>query len=256
MAPPLINPALNLEWLLQNTSGKGVDVAVIDSGIDPCHPDLAGRIVRSCVVESDAVHGAMACREIDTHQSSDSFGHGTAVAGVIAAIAPQAGIISVKVLNQYNAFTGEAIIEGIRWALDQRIKLINISLGVIKKQWVPALFELCERAYEQETIMVVSKKNFGPPGWPAAFSSVISVDRAEFADRYDFAFNNKSLIEFDANGSEITVAVPGGGYAIQTGTSFATPVITALTALMLEHYPGLLCVEAKSFLKAIAIEWR
>lgn len=249
---PLINPEITIDWLVRNATGKGLEVAVVDSGVDPHHPDLTGKISRSCLVEKDA-EGQVICQEIAVADSVDNFGHGTAVAGIITDIAPDAKIINIKVLNQYNACTGDVLIEGIKWALDQDIKLINMSLATIKSQWVQPLFELCERAYTQDAILVVSRRNMGPLGCPAMFSSVVSVERGEFASKYQTRFKTGNLIECDASGTEITVPAPGGGYVKQTGTSFATPHVAGLIALMLEIWPGMVSPEVKALLKSLSL---
>jgi subtilisin len=248
---PFINPKLTREWLLANSSGAGVEVAVIDSGVDASHPDLEGKVTRCCTIGRNG-EGALECTEAPGTESTDSYGHGTAVAGIITELAPDAGIVSVKVLNEYNSCTGDVLIEGIKWALDRDIKLINMSLATSKKQFAPRIFKLCEQAYVQEAIIVASKRNFGDLGFPAMFSSVISVDRADFEDKYGLSFMPRSLIEYEARGTRIRAAAPDKGYAERTGTSFATPHVTGMVALLLSVIPGLLAVEAKAILKSMA----
>ncbi len=248
---PIINPELTPRWLRNNSSGKGVQVAVIDSGVDGRHPDLKGKIKRSCMVKKNA-NGEIDCTEIPVEASVDSFGHGTAVAGIICDLAPDAEIINVKVLNEYNACTGDILIEGVKWALDQEIKLINMSLATSKRQWIPDLNRLCEQAYVQHSIIVASRRNVGDLGCPAMFSSVISVDREDYEDKYQVCFRPRNMIEYDARGTEIKVLAPGGGYAVQTGTSFATPHVCGMVALMLQIFPDMLGVEAKALLKSFS----
>jgi subtilisin len=248
----IINPDITLEWLRKNSTGKGVRVAVIDSGIDPGHAALSSRIIRSCKIVK--VEGKNKVVEFPVEESIDSFGHGTGVAGIIADLAPDVELVNVKVLNQYRRCTGNALIDGIKWALDQNIKLINMSLTTIERQWARGLFELCEQAYVQDAIIVVSRRNHGPLGWPAIFSSVISVEMGQdFFEKFQIRYKNGNLIECDGNGNQVKVPAPGGGYSIQTGTSFATPHITGIIALMLEKWPDLLSVEVKSLLKAISL---
>ncbi|PLX92744.1 MAG: serine protease [Desulfuromonas sp.] len=247
---PLISPELSLEALRQQSTGKGVQVAVIDSGIDPHHPDLSGKVVRSCVVSKE--DGAVVCREIDPLESTDDFGHGTAVGGIITALAPAAELVTVRVLNEYNACSGEILIAGIRWALEQNIKLINMSLATLKEKFFPELFYLCEQAYQQDAILVVSRRNLGDMGCPAMFSSVISVERGEIAEPYGLHYKTGNLIECDAFGTRVRTLAPGGGYVEQTGTSFAAPHVTGFIALMVELWPDLLAVEAKTLLKAFS----
>jgi len=251
MITPLINPNITFERLRDESTGKGVQVAVIDSGIDPHHPELKGKVIRSCVVNKDP-DGQIACKEIAPEESTDDFGHGTAVAGIISALAPDAELVNVRVLNEYNSCGGDVLIAGIRWALEQNIKLINMSLATLKEKFFPELFQLCEKAYVQNSILVVSRRNLGGMGCPAMFSSVISVERGEIEERYGLNYKTANLIECDAFGTRVRALAPGGGYVEQTGTSFATPHVTGFVALMLEKWPEMITAEAKALLKAFS----
>lgn len=250
MPPSFLNPELTIEWLRANATGAGVEVAVIDSGIDVTHPKLAGKVKQACRVTNTA--GPVCAAEIHLAESHDVFGHGTGVAGIICDIAPDAEIINIEVLNQYNNSTGENLLAGLSWALEKKIKLINMSVATIKKELTIPLFELCEQAYSQDTILVVSRRNSGPVGWPALFSSVISVEIGNFYEKFKTIYKNANLIECDGCGSKVRVAMPGARYALQTGTSFATPHVTGIVALMLQIWPTLLPVEAKTLIKAIS----
>ena len=249
----IINPDLTLDWLVSHSTGKGVQVAVIDSGVDASHPDLKGKVKRACVIKKTK-EGTIECKEIPGEDSVDSYGHGTAVSGIITDLAPDAEIINVKVLNEYNSCTGDVLIQGIKWALDQNIKLINMSLATSKERYIPTIFKLCEQAYVQNSIIVASRRNFGDLGCPAMFSSVISVDREDFDDKYAIHFNLHSLIEYDARGTKVKVPAPGGGYAETTGTSFATPHITGIVALLLQVIPDLIPIEIKAILKHLSFK--
>jgi subtilisin family serine protease len=251
----IINPELTIEWVRGTLSGKGVSVAIIDSGIEAGHPAMAGRVARGCEV-AKGDNGEICCRERPGPECVDCYGHGTSVAGAVLGLAPSADLVSVRVLDQYNACTGHELIAGLRWALDQRIKLINMSLATSKKEFVPGLYELCEQAYNQDTIIVASKRNFGDLGWPAIFSSVISVDRESFPENYWVRYYPKSIIDFGASGTGVRLPTLHGGYALVTGTSFATPHVTGMIALLLEAFPNLLPSEAKTILKSLSIRAR
>ena len=95
---PIITASLTFEWLIANSTGKNVTAAVIDSGVDAKHPDLQGKVSRACIVKQrdDAV---IVCDEIPGADSFDSYGHGTAVAGIITNLAPDAEIVNIKILK-------------------------------------------------------------------------------------------------------------------------------------------------------------
>jgi subtilisin family serine protease len=161
-------------------------------------------------------------------------------------------LVSVKVLDDYNSCTGDVLIAGLKWALDQKIRLLNMSLATSKPAYVRQLFALCERAYVQNSIIVAARRNFGDQGCPAMFSSVLSVDREKYVDKLRVHYRPNNMIEFDARGTQIKVLAPGGGYAIHTGTSFATPHVCGMVALLMERFPRLTAVEAKSALMAFS----
>lgn len=251
MNVPLLNPRLSLKWLASHASGRGIEVAVIDSGIDASHPRLAGHVSRGCTVTKNN-RGEIVIREVEARNNRDNYGHGTAVAGIIADLAPAARLVSVKVLDDYNSCSGDVLIAGLKWALDQNIRLLNMSLTTSKPSSVPQLLALCERAYVQNSIIVAARRNFGDMGCPAMFSSVLSVDREQYVEKLRVHYRPHNMIEFDARGTQIKVLAPGGGYAIQTGTSFATPHVCGMVALLLERFPLLTGPEVKSALMAFS----
>lgn len=240
-----------MRWLAANSRGRGVEIAVIDSGIDGRHPELAGRVKDGCSVAKDS-RGNIVIRETAARKCVDPFGHGTAVAGIITDLAPNAKVVSVKVLDDYNSCTGDIMIAGLKWALDRQFRVINMSLTTSKPLWIPKLQELCEQAHVQNSIIVAARRNFGDFGCPARFTSVISVDRQDYVDKLRIHYRPKDVIQFEARGTGIKVLAPGGRHAIQTGTSFATPHVAGMVALLLELFPHLTAVEAKAALKAFS----
>jgi subtilisin len=105
----------------------------------------------------------------------------------------------------------------------------------------------------QNSIIVTSRRNFGEFGCPAMFSSVISVDRGDFDNKYQYRYRPRNVIQYEARGTNVEVLAPQAGYARQTGTSFATPHITGIVALLMQVFPGMLGVEAKTILKAMQL---
>ena len=251
---PILLASITLDSILASTSGSAVRVAVLDSGVDSQHPALMGRVHRACVVEGGG--SLPVVREISPDDATDIFssGHGTCVAGIIAQIAPGASLTSVQVLDESNRGSGKEMLAGLEWALENGYKLINLSLSIPSRNFLllEPLFKLCERAYEQEAIIVASRKNGQRLGMPAKFSSVIAVGEATTTDRHYLRFLEKSLIEFLARGVDVEVAVPGGTTAVRTGTSFAAPHVTGICARILEQFPGIRPYEVKTVLGALA----
>ncbi len=250
-AVSIIDPLLTVDWLISHSTGKAVEVAVVDSGIDASHPALRGKVKRACIVH-DRGGGRIEYEEIPGEKSYDSFGHGSGVAGIILDIAPDVELISVKVLGESNSGSGEALIAGIRWALNQNIKLVNMSLATSKKKFIPDLLDLCEQAYTQDAILVAAKRNFGDFGYPAMFSSVISVDREALEDKYRIIHYPGRRIEYGARGENVEIAQLDGTYGLSSGTSFATPHVTAMAALLLSVFPGMRTCQLKAVLDAFS----
>ncbi len=227
-----------------------VEVAVIDSGVDATHPDLAGRVVSQWTVEGET--GQLAVQPLDTGINNDTFGHGTAVAGIIARIAPNARIHDIRVLDARNKGDPTASLVAFRHVLAKRQRLVNMSLAIPASQREP-LYKLCESAYQRNQVVVAAKRNVPvtDEGLPAEFSSVISIDNFQVPE-LSIRFIETGLIEFATLGNELTVPAPGGGYTVKTGTSFATPTVTAMCCLFLGRWPDLRQFELKTILKARA----
>jgi len=250
MTMRLVNSAITFDWLSRHFDGAGSRIAVVDSGIDARHAELSGSVVDAVSLSEEDM--GIALRPLAADACNDGFGHGTAVASVIRSIAPGAELVDVRVLNEFNACSGEVLIAGLRWCIDQGLPLVNVSLATIKAKYRLELIDLCEKAYTQGTILVASKRNFGPIGFPAEFSNVISVDRESYPELYRVNFRPRDQVEFDARGVNIRVAAPGGGYTEMTGTSFATPHVTAYCALLRQAFPDILPFELKAVLKKLS----
>lgn len=229
-----------------------VKVAVIDSGIDATHERCLGRVEKSWLYRSD---GSGHFTEVSgLPVNNDRGGHGTAVAGIICAIAPNASIIDIGVLDEHGVSNGASLIEAMRLALRSGARIINMSLNCIRK-YKYELNELCEEAYRNGQIVVAAKRNIplvDDLGFPAEITSCISVDLCGKGNPYDFSYTGTPPIEFAAHGESILAPKSGGGYIYLSGTSFATPIISAMIALMLGKHPNLTVFEIKALLKYFA----
>lgn len=232
---------------------EGVLVALLDTGVDATHPDIKGRIIEAYRVESkDDAYELTGC---DIASNNDAFGHGTAVAGIISKIAPNTNIIDIRILDSENKGSGAALIEGLSFAINKGARLINMSLAA-KARFSPQLFNLTETAYQNNQIIVAAKRNLPFPDWglPAEFSSVISVDNEDLPNFFNFFYKPNHLIEYAAKGQSVVAPAPGGGYKSQTGTSFATPVITGICSLLVGACPDIKPFEIKTILKALSFQ--
>lgn len=239
---------LSLSPDLKNLTGKAVSVAVIDSGIDENHPDLKGKIFESVEARRDYKKIVF-----EQTESGDSSGHGTACAGIITKIAPDASLYSIKVLGESGFGDGHAFLAGLEYAIKNQIKIINLSLGTTKPQFFSPLHDLIDRAYQAGCIVVAAANNLPQPSFPSVFSSsLISVSKNEETDAWKFGFRYGEIIELTAPGVNIKTAWLGGGYRTLTGNSFACPHISGIIALLLESDPQLTPFEVKSILYTLA----
>ena len=235
-------------WKL--ATGKGVSIAVVDSGIDTTHADLQGKVKES--VEAHAINKRVTFEPSD---AGDSAGHGTACAGIISRIAPDAEFYSIKVLGAGGLGDGIAFLAGLEYAVKNKYQIINLSLGTTKPQFFVPLHDLLDRAYQAGCIVVAAANNLPQPSFPSVFSSsLISVSKHEDHDPFNFGFRYGEVIELTAPGVNIRTAWLNNSYKSLTGNSFACPHIVAVIALLLEKHPQLTPFQVKSALYAIAQE--
>lgn len=249
----MLAKVLAADWRqLRERRLEPVAVAVLDSGIDATHKDLMGRIAGAATVEEETGSPPVV-REVPVGVNNDCYGHGTAVAGIIAAVAPNARLFDLKVLTGRNTGSTGGLLAGFRHALTQPWRLFNLSVAAepsIQRE----LSQLCEQAYYQNQVVVAARRNlpFGDDGLPAEFSSCIGVDQGDYATAYEYAYQSGSCIEFEARGEGVVAPAPGNGYKTVTGTSFATPVVCGLCALLLGAYPQLTPFDVKAALREMA----
>ncbi len=235
------------EWALGGSTGEGVRVCVLDSGIEGGHPMVGGveRAVR--VVKSDE-----RTILVEEDEEGDVFGHGTACAGIIRNLAPECQIASARVLGPANRGSGAVMFTGLRWAIQEGYDVINMSLSSRKRELAALLHEVADDAYFRRRAIVASAHNLAVESYPWRFSSVISVGSHELPDPRVFFYNPTPPVEFFGRGMDIEVAWRGGRTMRSSGNSFATAHISGICALILAKHPELTPFELKSVLYLIA----
>jgi subtilisin family serine protease len=235
------------EWAWGGSSGRGVRVCVLDSGVDRDHPDV-GKVDQAVAISI----GDDAEMRVEEDSEGDLCGHGTACAGIIRSLAPECQLYSVRVLGAGFTGSGATLLAGLRWSIEQGFDVINMSLSTTKQKFASLLHELADDAYFKRTMLVASAHNMPVESFPWKFSSVISVGSHELEDPFVFFYNPTPPVEFFARGFELDVAWLGGGRLRCTGNSFATPHISGIAALILGKHPELTPFQLKSVLHLTA----
>ena len=217
----------------KETQGKGVKVAVLDSGCDYNHSDLKGNMLI----------GKNFIPEEKDQPPMDRNSHGTHVAGTIAArnnrvgmvgVAPECKIMPVKVLGDNGSGSLLTVAEGIRWAADQRVDFITMSLGSVGTHRI--LSDAIDYAESKGVVCFCAAGNSGAKTdilYPAKYDNVIAIGAIdEFFNRTVFSCAGNSL-DFLAPGQDIISCVPNNQYASMSGTSMSNPFATGCAALLL-----------------------
>lgn len=225
-----------------------VEVAILDTGIDATHPDLAGRVVEAFEIDPDG--GGTAAAPL---ANNDKDGHGTGVASVVAAIAPNARLVDIQIIGADAAETGAAFVRGLDLAVLRRQRVINCSLTCHGRFFEPVR-AACEQAFWQKQVVVAARHNNDllEFGLPAQLAACIGVDAGRLASPDELRYRDAHPIEFVARGEDVRVALPGGGHALRSGTSFAAPAVAGLCALILGAFPELTPFEVRAVLRSQA----
>jgi subtilisin family serine protease len=238
------------EWAWGGSTGEGVKVAVLDSGIDASHP-WVGTVEGAVAIEHDPEAPGGVRFEEGPHD--DVFGHGTACAGIIRTMAPECEIYSVRVLGKKLSGKGFVFAAGLRWAMQHDMRVVNLSLSTSKRDYYSVFHRLADEAAFRRIMLVCAINNMPGPSFPAEYSSVFSVaSHGDVEDRFAFDYNPSPPAEWGAPGIDIEVPWLDGKTIVATGNSFAAPHITGVLTLILAKHPDLTPFQAKTVLMALA----
>jgi type VII secretion-associated serine protease mycosin len=253
-AAPWTNDRLAVSRVQQMTTGSGVTVAVVDTGVDASVPQLAGHVLPGV----DVVNGAGSA-------NTDCFGHGTFVAGIIAA-APRAGtgvvglapgvtILPIRQANSPSDGTAQGLAKSIRAAVDGGAKVVNISASAFFPS--EELRAAVDYATSRDVLLVASASNEAksgsPTAYPAAYPPVIAVGAVGRDGRRTEFSEVATFLDLVAPGTDIiSLSRAGQGHLSDSGTSFATPFVTAAAALVRAYHPKLTAAQVKRRLEVTA----
>jgi subtilisin family serine protease len=233
---------LTREWAWGGSTGRGVRVCILDSGIERDHPRV-GPVEGSYAVSENG-----AGPHVGEDELGDVAGHGTACAGIVRALAPECSLFGVRVLGGGARGSGAVLLAGLRWAIEQGFDVVNLSLSTSKAEFTRVLHELADSAYFGRTLLVASAHNLPVESFPWKFASVVSVGSHGGDDPLEFFYNTRPPVEFFARGIHVDVAWRGGEQLRASGNSFATPHIAGICALILAKHPGLTPFQLKTML--------
>jgi subtilisin family serine protease len=244
---------MGVEAAHRNSTGRGVKIAVLDSGVDFRHPDLKKRIAE----RASFVQGG-------TYERDP---HGTAMTGAIAAepnnkigiygVAPDAEVFSARVCAPKAPRAPEACVsDGVARGLDfAALKAASVASLSLAGPYDPLVRQLVDRAVSGGIVVVAAAGNSGPsapPRFPAALPNVIAVSAVDSNDKlYDNA-NRGPHVKVVAPGVGVFTTLPDGRYAPSTGTSIATAHVSGVAALVLSAHPGLSPKEVEDILTSTA----
>jgi type VII secretion-associated serine protease mycosin len=245
----------------ERSTGSDVVVAVIDTGVDGAHPDLEGNVLTGYDAIEDTEGG-----------DYDGNGHGTHVAGTVAAIAgngegiagiaPDAKVLPVRVLDADGSGFSSDTAEGIVWAVDNGAQIINLSLGAS----TPTAAEKAAVAYAREhgvTVVAAAgneRQEGSPVSYPAAYDGVVAVAATDSRDKVGSYSNRGDYVDVSAPGSGIVSTYPaeltedGEAYASLNGTSMAAPHVAAVAALLKAYRPEITPDGIEEVLEGTAVD--
>ncbi|MCF6136495.1 S8 family peptidase [Pseudalkalibacillus berkeleyi] len=211
-------------------SASSIKIAVIDTGVDYNHPDLAGKVIKGY----DFVQ--------DDNDPMDEHYHGTHVSGIaaantnngegIAGLAPNASILAVRVLDAEGSGTLDDVAQGIRYAADQGAQVINLSLGGLLG--TQTLKDAVDYAWNKGSVVVAAAGNesSAKPSYPAYYSNAIAVAATDQNDNLAYYSNYGTWVDIAAPGSSVYSTMPGNTYDNLSGTSMASPVVAGVAGLL------------------------
>lgn len=214
-----------------STPEPAVRIAVIDSGINADHPHV-GNVALGVGFQSDADG-----KPVQSSDTSDRIGHGTAIAGVIHWRTPAATLIPIRIFHDRLESSATCLVAALEWAIDNGPDIIHLSLGLRGERFKQPLLRICQRADRQNILMVAAARGMDETVYPAAFGNVIGVHDLLESHMDDLVHYPGSPIEFGAHPQPRPL--PGLPQRRNfRGASFAAAHVTGVAAAILREEAG------------------
>jgi subtilisin len=239
------------DWAWGESTGRGVKVSIVDTGIEYDHAALGGQVCGGVIIDWDESTEDKLVYLPD-EKPIDVAGHGTGCAGIIHQIAPQAELYSVRVLGTNMKGRAYQFAAGIDWSVENKMDVVNLSLTTAKEEYYALFHSLTDEAYFKGIPLVCAASNLDEPSFPTLYSAVFSVASHAGKDPFTYYYNPTPPVEFGAPGIDLKVAWKDHSYVISSGNSFAAPHIAGIIALIRGKHPELTPFQIKSVLWACA----
>jgi subtilisin family serine protease len=228
---------------LGDATGRGVGIGLIDSGLDPDWREPAfapgvGLLARD---------GGDRYELAPSADAADRVGHGTRCASILREMAPGAEIVPIRVFDDKLVTSVPVLIAAVRWAVERRLAVVNLSLGTHLFRAIRPLYAACEEARRAGTVVVAAVDRSVSGSYPAVFANVLGVEEGLFDSAWAFRYRPDHAVECVASGRR-RVRTLGGGRVVVDASSFAAPHVAALAALLAEREPGAGLDSTRAFL--------
>ncbi len=215
-----------------NLTGRGVRVAIIDSGVNPAHPHVNG-----------VAGGVHLTANSEEPNYLDFIGHGTAVAGAIREKAPDALLYAVKVFGQTLTTTADIIIRAMEWAIERDVQIINLSLGTLNAKHREKFEQAVTAATKRDIVIVAAREMNGQPSLPGCLPAVLGVGLDWECPRDSFRWDEAQQLFLASGYARPIPGVPpernlnGISFAVATMTGFVAQAIEGGTLSLLHTHP-------------------
>jgi|GEM_PF-3666797 len=215
---------IGVDHINRATAGEGISLAILDTGVDKDHPEIAHLFQRDSIGYNFVT---------SSQDVFDDNGHGTHVCGLVAGsavgVAPAAEVWIGKVLSEQGYGSEGWIVRGIEWSVKKKVGIINMSLGAGNSSEMEE--DVIRHAISKGTLVCAAAGNESVgPSYPASYDGVLSVAAVDRQKNHAYFSNVDPTVDIAAPGVDVVSSFPGGQYAAMSGTSMATPLVTGAAA--------------------------